>query len=332
MTNNPSSLRTRASVRYVRADAADIGKDVLGVVVFGQSAATQEPNVMHVSLVPAASPAVAEVWQGRGPIRRGRSGAIRYAEDGERLFGMLELDEAEHGGLEAAAEAIYRGITAFLAEGGGWHLLRTWNYLDAINEGAGDEERYKRFCLGRARGFGPLSEGAFPAATAVGRRDGRRVLQACWLAARQPGRAVENPRQLAAYRYPRCYGPVPPSFCRATITPERGVLVSGTASIVGSESLHDGDLLAQLRETAENLRQVLRSAAACGGPANAMMPPGTVLKTYLRDFSRAGAAEEILRTELGGGIQVVVLEADICRAELLVEVECACDYPDDSRG
>jgi chorismate lyase/3-hydroxybenzoate synthase len=32
-----------------------------------------------------------------------------------------------------------------------------WNYLDAINENDGDEERYRQFCLGRARGLGAVA-------------------------------------------------------------------------------------------------------------------------------------------------------------------------------
>ena len=32
-------------------------------------------------------------------------------------------------------------------------MLRLWNYLDAINLGDGDDERYRRFCDGRARGM-----------------------------------------------------------------------------------------------------------------------------------------------------------------------------------
>ena len=39
-----------------------------------------------------------------------------------------------------------------------------------------------------------------PAATAVGRRDGLPLLQLCWLAGRQAGQPVENPRQIRLER------------------------------------------------------------------------------------------------------------------------------------
>ena len=45
-----------------------------------------------------------------------------------------------------------------------------WNYLDAINEGDGDAERYRQFCVGRARGLGRPNGKRLPAATAIGRQ------------------------------------------------------------------------------------------------------------------------------------------------------------------
>jgi chorismate lyase/3-hydroxybenzoate synthase len=253
-------------------------------------------------------------------------GPIRYAHDGHLLFGILEIDEREHGGILSAAEAAYEAIADFQRDRDQKHVLRIWNYIDAINQGSGDRERYKQFCLGRSRGFRSVPESAFPAATAVGRRDGLPVLQLCWLAGREAGRPVENPRQLKAYRYPRQYGPAAPSFCRALYVPGGQLMISGTASIVGSESVHAGDLLAQLDETALNLRYVLEAAAA--GVDAAVLPvppPGTVIKTYLRDAPAAPTVARRLQRALGGEVGVLVLEADVCRAELLVEIECLCD-------
>src|SRR3546814_12443298 len=91
--------------------------------------------------------------------------------------------------------------------------------FDAITFGDGDAERYREFCVGRARGLGDFDTHALPAATAIGRCDDARVVQVYWLAARTPGMPVENPRQVSAYRYPRQYGPQQPSFARAMLPP-----------------------------------------------------------------------------------------------------------------
>src|SRR3546814_2454147 len=88
-------------------------------------------------------------------------------------------------GITAAAEHAYARMTAFVGASDTPHLLRVWNYLDAITFGDGDAERYREFCVGRARGLGDFDTHALPAATAIGRCDDARVVQVYWLAARR---------------------------------------------------------------------------------------------------------------------------------------------------
>lgn len=134
-----------------------------------------------------------------------------------RAHAVRRVDERKHGGRVAASEHAYRAIAEFQLNSAYPYLLRTWNYLDAINEGGGDAERYRGFCSGRVASFNGRSPGQFPAATVIGRRDGQPVLQVYWLAARLPGLALENPRQLPAYRCPSEYGPASPAFSRAML-------------------------------------------------------------------------------------------------------------------
>ena len=96
------------------------------------------------------------------------------------------------------------------------HLIRAWNYLPAINDGSGDRERYRRFCLGRARALeaADVSGQSLCAGTAIGGEEP--MLRIYGLFGTRPGVNIENPRQISAYRYPRCYGPRSPSFARAT--------------------------------------------------------------------------------------------------------------------
>src|SRR5204862_4731485 len=123
-----------------------------------------------------------------------------------------------------------------------------------------DTEHYKRFSTGRhdaliAAGF---AKSDFPAACAVGMRGGNLAIH--FLASRERGRNVENPRQVSAYDYPRQYGVRSPSFARATVAADGSVFISGTASVVGHETLRIGDVGAQCEETIANLSRV---AQAC---------------------------------------------------------------------
>jgi chorismate lyase/3-hydroxybenzoate synthase len=303
-----------------------LGDDVLAAAVFGSATPRPpDPRCMGIDLDPLVGVGLSEIWRGTGLVRLGTAGPIRFAEDGHVLAGWIDLDESRFGGLVETAEAAYRGLLGFHAGSAYPHVWRIWNYITAINEGSGDDERYKLFSLGRARAFAAVHATApgigYPAATAVGKPRGARTLQVSWIAGREAGALLENPRQIAAYQYPRRYGPAAPSFSRATLTPDGSLLVSGTASIVGHASMHDGDPMAQLDETLTNLEALLQRAQATGQLASARLGPESLLKVYLRGGLDAAPIEAGLRSRLGGEVPVLIVEADICRVELLLEIE-----------
>jgi len=305
------------------APAAALPADALAAIAFGPDAPTpSDPRCMRVGLNPLAGAGVVELWRATGPVHTGHEGLVRFAADAHHLAGMVELDEREHGGLAAAAEQAYTAIRRFHSGSAHAHLLRAWNYFDSINRGAADEERYKQFCLGRARGFASWPAARYPAATAVGRRDGQSKLQIFWLASCHPGSPLENPRQVSAYQYPRRYGPAAPSFARAMCVAPRLLLVSGTASIVGHASQHAGCLAAQIDESLANLHSILTHAAAVQPATQGGWGESTVFKVYLRDGSAAAEAAAHLTRRLPPRTRWLLLEADICRSELLVEIEC----------
>jgi len=308
------------SIGYERLAAGELlGRpDVLAVLGFGAAAELpDDPRALRVGLEPLQEP-LFEVWRGSGPVRSGRSGDLRWSSDGEHLFFAIEVDEAAHGGITAASEFAYRSLAAFVGASPTPYLLRLWNYLDAINLGDGDDERYRLFCDGRVRGMQALAGMRHPAATAIGRQDGVRVLQVYGLAARRPGMAVENPRQLSAWRYPRRYGPTAPTFARGLLLAPSQLLISGTAAVVGHASQHPDDLAAQVGETLANLDSLVREAGT--GCASLAVPGGLLLKAYLRDPADAAATAGLLaRAPALGGL--LLLAGDICRSELLIEID-----------
>ena len=301
-----------------------LGPQVLAVFGFGQAAprTLDDPRYLHIGLEPAVSPAPFEVWRTPRAVAPWRAGAVRGAQDGRLSFGVLEVDEAD-GGIVGAAESAYRQLVAHLQASEYPHLLRVWNYLDAITQGEGDDERYRQFCVGRVAGLEGY-RGQFPAATAIGRRDGRRVLQVYWLAAKQPGTAIENPRQVAAYRYPRQYGPQPPSFARAMLAPASlhlPLMLSGTAAVVGHASQHSDDLPAQLQESFRNFDALIGTAQQQAPGLARHFGPGTLLKAYVRDADALPLARARLDELLAPEVERLVLHAEVCRRELLIEID-----------
>lgn len=300
----------------------------LAVIGFAAGARPQpdaDPRWLQVGLAPLDEPMI-EVWRGNAPVCHGRQpDGLAWAEDGSHHFGVLQVDEADFGGDIALASAhAYRLMQQCLARRGYPHLLRIWNYLDAIVAGDGDQERYRQFCIGRARGLGPFDPQTLPAATAIGRVDGVRVLQAYWLAARAPGIAVENPRQVSAYNYPRQYGPQPPSFARAMLPAADAALplmLSGTASVVGHRSLHAGNTLRQLQETFVNFQALLHSARERSPGLAVDFGRHSLLKIYLEDHQALETMQQALPQWLDPQVPRIVLNATVCRPDLHVEID-----------
>jgi chorismate lyase/3-hydroxybenzoate synthase len=299
-----------------RVSAGAPSTGTLAAFGFGRNADYHDdPRWLRVALEPLG-PGFDEVWEVDAEVTFGRDGDLRWSRGGGWLFAAVECREGDHGGTEAAADYAYGLLSRFVADSEERHVQRIWNYLDAINDGSGDDERYKHFCTGRISGMGDVFAQGFPAATAIGHHGDPGLLQVYLLATDRTGTRVENPRQISAWRYPRQYGRTPPSFARATLLPADDVLaISGTAAVVGHASAHAGDIAAQLGETLRNLDTLL----AAGG-----LPPGfdrlAPLKVYVRHprdepLIRAFAARHLREAPL------LLVHGDICRAELLVEID-----------
>jgi chorismate lyase/3-hydroxybenzoate synthase len=324
LTSTPALL----AVDYERAadpQALLADPSVLAAFGFGGGAPqSDDPRYLRVPLEPHGGGVQApfEVWRANAPVHSGRDGDIAWATDGELLFGAIEVDEAAIG-ITAAARHAYAHAAAFLQASRTPHLLRIWNYLDAITQGEGDAERYREFCVGRAQGLGDFDVTRLPAATAIGRCDDQRVVQVYWLAARTPGTPVENPRQVSAYRYPRQYGPQSPSFARAMLPPtdRMPLLLSGTAAVVGHASQHTGELRAQLEETFRNFDALIGAARAHRPELPARFGPSTRLKVYVRDAHDLPQVERALDLRFGDAVPRILLHAAICRRELAVEID-----------
>lgn len=231
-------------------------------------------------------------------------------EDDQVVFGSLTLEETEP--IESLTRGAYARLIAGTRAAGYPFFLRMWNHVGGINEDEGGVERYQLFCAGRHDAFidAGYHHGAdLPAASAVGMPG--RGLVIYFLAAREPGLQAENPRQVSAYHYPPQYGSKSPSFSRLTVWRDT-VFVSGTSSVVGHETVHVGDVVRQLDETLRNVETVL----ACAGRT---LRDVVAAKTYIR----RAADYEVIAPRLADVLPVnLYLEADICRKNLLLEIEC----------
>ena len=270
-----------------------------------------------------------EIWTTNGAVVAGKVGDFAIAECEEYLAAHIELDLGSGVDFQGLTTQVYRDLLGLTRERGYPNLARVWNYFPGINEGRGDLELYRKFTAGRANAFDELDYcgDALPAGTAIGTDPGTPFTISA-LATRESCRMVENPRQISAYDYPREYGPRSPSFSRAVaVAPASGyqLLISGTASIVGHESMHPGSPEEQTAETLRNLEELVRRARTETGrpaPSNQLLTDG-YLRIYVRNPRELPAIEQALRDGLVDEPKCVFLKGDICRRELQLEIEAA---------
>jgi chorismate lyase / 3-hydroxybenzoate synthase len=313
--------------------------DVMGVATFDRSPPDLEVGVPVAQIntpVLGDAGALCEVWRTGHAVEPGTRGRVRYARTADTLFGCIAVtedspqdaaseDPSSETPLQHATEQAYHEILGTLDDLGYAHLIRVWNYVPEINRDTHGTERYRQFNSARQKALlasGRPVTGNVSAACALGAAVGS-PLVVYFLASQRAPIFVENPRQVSAYHYPPQYGARSPVFSRATVLPEPGrmtLFISGTASIVGHQTIHVGDTAAQTRETLTNIEALLGEANRVTGRDEFKLDT-LACKVYVRDPSDLPVIQAELRAALGPTARAVYLQADICRRDLSVEIE-----------
>jgi enamine deaminase RidA (YjgF/YER057c/UK114 family) len=239
--------------------------------------------------------------------------------DGESLAGVLIGSAGAPLGHESWR--LYRRLFALTA---GLSRYRIWNFVPQINAIPDGTENYVAFNVGRHQAysetFGGIHQADLSAASAVGIADGPLAL--AFTAGPQPVSFFENPLQTPAADYPPRYGEKAPLFARSSrVTGPNGSAcwhLSGTASIRSSETIGT-DFDRQLEVTLENIEHLLAVMEVPAVRASAW-------KVFLRHRKDLAACRQRLAAAYPVEIdRMMFLEADICRQDLLLEIEALFD-------
>lgn len=343
MTNGTTEVDAKRSVvrvQYLPAHevanlAAHSGEDLLGVIAYGRTCRqpqdTEYPWV-SVDMPQLGGEPLLEVWTSTAGVEYAHRKGIGYASNEAMLFGFIRMEETPGKVMETLAFEAYRRILDLIETSDHRHLLRVWNYFPRINDEVDGLECYKRFCLGRHKAFeehNPAFPGDLPAASAVGTQSPGLVVY--FVAGREPGVRYENPRQVSAFKYPAQYGPRSPSFSRAMVKQwgvERHLYVAGTASIVGHETRHVDDVQQQLNEIVRNLEALLTHIAGSEGIPERGLNLLSLLKVYLRHPEHLELVKSALAGSLPREMPILYLAGDICRRNLLLEIEGIGIHPE----
>jgi len=294
---------------------------------FGENSSKAHTSAINIPLSPIDAENYVERWLYSGPVSYDHSGDVIRARCADFIVFATQLEYENCIEVRKATHAAYKQILDSLSDHPEFQLARMWNYLGDINAGDENQERYRQFSIGRAEAFqdAGIDDQETPAGTCIGTPENT-GLTVVGLASRNKFVPVENPLQVSAYDYPPQYGPKSPKFTRSGfVRNSKGalLLVSGTAAVVGHESLFPYQTEPQTEVMLKNLKTLTQEA---GTRENGMeindFDRNSCLKVYLRDIADYPRVRDLLSNTLAiPQSRVAYLQGDICRRELMVEIE-----------
>ena len=204
-------------------------------------------------------------------------------------------------------------------------IVRQWNYIEAITGMTGGMQNYQLFNDARSAFYsGTDWTYGYPAATGIGSSAGGVIVSVYAVYGKvKASRPIDNPIQVPAHKYSgrvlvqgRDTVRTTPKFERARLLDDT-VLISGTAAIKGENS----DISSDPRLQTGSAIDVVEHLVAPGNifPGCRRFRFGA-LRIYIKHEEDADAIISTLK-EHWKGIPMLFLKADICRPELLLEIE-----------
>lgn len=305
------------------------------------------PVTQYVAQPPCCGAALAlEAWAIGGPqvhVERFGPHAMAVSYDGLRwtFCGGLAPAPGSAGAHSQMLSTLGNMRAALRLAGSGFEqVVRTWFCLGGITKLESGTQRYLEMNRARAdfyrnlrfRGLPeharPLHE-FYPASTGIG-MNGAGLVASC--VALQTHRKdallapLENPQQTPAYAYHSKYSPQSPRFSRGVALQTGKYLtswISGTASIVNSESRYPGDIQKQTEQTIENIERLLSPEAFLAQGikgAGVRLQDLAKIRVYLKRSEDSSQCKAICERRFGP-VPAIYALADVCRPELLVEIE-----------
>lgn len=241
---------------------------------------------------------------------------------GELLFvGELQGDVASQS-IEQLSEAVFSSARMILGDIEANKIVRQWNYIERITDMEGQNQHYQLFNNARSCFYGECSwDGGYPAATGIGMDCGGVAVdidvvipaQGCEI------KPIDNSLQQAAHRYSEQVlfdanrDKSTPKFERAKsveVQAEKLTYISGTAAIEGEQSMASSSAKEQTLATLHNIDQLIESREQI-----------MLLRIYIKNREDHNAVRQVIEQQIDHPIATLYVIADVCREELLVEIE-----------
>ncbi|MDO8951214.1 MAG: hypothetical protein Q7U86_01250 [Draconibacterium sp.] len=266
-------------------------------------------------------------------VSKGENGAVLFEQEDSRiLIGNVQSFENEN--CRHNSENAFRQLKEIFRSGGFPinSIVRQWNYIENILGFDVKKQRYQEFNDVRSDFYGDSFRGkGYPAATGIGMKQGGIIIefiaiQSCKLISFP----IDNPEQIAAHSYSKnvlvgeeCVLKTTPKFERARFLELFGkkvIFISGTASIRGEHTVGDGDPAIQTEVTIDNIKQLYSDKVLSKISNGDLVAKYGHARIYVKDRKDFAAIKKTFRLHFGN-LPVVYIVADICRPDLLVEIE-----------
>ena len=266
-------------------------------------------------------------------ISKGENGAVLFRQhESQILIGNVQSYESERCRLNSEKafsrlteifDSVYFEINS---------IVRQWNYIENILGFDGNEQRYQEFNNVRSAVYGDsFKVKGYPAATGIGMNQGGTIIE--FIAIRSDRlitSAIDNPEQVSAHLYSKkvLIGDeyelkTTPKFERARFIELFGkkiIFISGTAAIRGEQTVGIDNPSEQTEVTINNIQQLYSKEILDKISIEKMLPKYGHARIYVKDNKDFEAIKKTFRTHFGN-LPVVYIVADICRPDLLVEIE-----------
>ncbi|MBN2520705.1 MAG: hypothetical protein JXB17_09395 [Bacteroidales bacterium] len=222
------------------------------------------------------------------------------------------------------------------------HVVRQWNYVEDItgfeNVNGYEVQKYQALNDIRAKYYSTVNfTNGYPAATGIGMNTGGIILEfyANKFIQSEEVQPIKNPQQKDAYAYSQDVligHPVnektlrsSPKFERAKYLSTRYnriIFISGTASIKNENTLGINDIETQTKVTIENIENLISQQNLKTNKVlnNFTSVKYSLIRVYVKNTDHLEVVQSLCETSFKGA-QINYLIADICRDNLLVEIE-----------
>lgn len=211
-------------------------------------------------------------------------------------------------------------------------IVRQWNYIENILGFDEEEQRYQEFNNVRSDFYGDsFVEKGYPAATGIGTNRGGVLIEFIAVSSHNASTCpVDNPEQISAHKYSKqvlvgeeCVLKTTPKFERARYfqyDDKKMIFISGTASILGEKTVGVNNAAKQTEVTISNIKQLYSEKALAHISDKKLSPKYGHARVYVKKREDFEAIKSVFE-KYYGNLPVAYIIADICRDNLLVEIE-----------